>query len=66
MDTSVSLTATEALAIVSAVQLATTITDNSLIRVDAVVAARKIQESLGKDSTFFKHLELGWQIREGR
>jgi len=29
------------------------------------MAAKKIQESLGKDSEIFKFLELGWKIREG-
>lgn len=62
---SANLTPSEALALISAVQLATTITDLDLIQKDAVMAAKKIQESLGKDSEIFKFLELGWKIKEG-
>lgn len=60
-STSTTLTPSEALALISAVQLATTITDLDLIQKDAVMAAKKIQESLGKDSEIFKLLELGWE-----
>ena len=64
-NTSLNLTPTEALALISAVQLAATITDTELIQKDAVGAAKKIQESLGKDSEIFKFLELGWEKIEG-
>ena len=60
-STSTTLTPSEALALISAVQLATTITDIDLIQKDAVMAAKKIQESLGKDTEIFKLLELGWE-----
>jgi len=63
--TSLKLTPTEALALISSVQLASTITDTELIQKDAVIAAKKIQESLGKDSEIFKFLELGWKRIEG-
>ncbi|MEG5054557.1 MULTISPECIES: hypothetical protein [unclassified Microcoleus] len=64
-STSLNLTPTEALALISSVQLASTITDTELIQKDAVMAAKKIQESLGKDSEIFKFLELGWKRIEG-
>ena len=60
-STSITLTPSEAFALISAVQLATTITDLGLIRKDAVMVAKKMQESLGKDSEIFKLLELGWE-----
>ncbi|MEG4917501.1 hypothetical protein [Microcoleus sp. B7-D4] len=41
--TSLKLTPTEALALISSVQLASTITDTELIQKDAVIAAKKIQ-----------------------
>ena len=61
-DISINLTATEILALISAVQLAATIADADLIQKDAVEAAKKIQESLPKDSTIYNHLKVGWQV----
>lgn len=66
MDTLVDLTPTEALALVSAVQLAVTIANQDLIQKDAVRAAKRIQESLGKNSPLYNHLELGWQVLGGK
>ena len=64
-STSLNLTEIEAFAIISAVQLAGTVSDSPLIQVDAVVIAKKIQEMLEKNSELVKRLELGWRIREG-
>lgn len=63
-DSQVGLTETEALALIAAVQLAATVTVRDFILVDAVKAARKIQESLGKNTVLYNYIEVGWEILE--
>lgn len=63
-DSQVGLTETEALALIAAVQLAATITDRDLIRVDAVNAAKRLQKSLGKNTVLYNYIEVGWEILE--
>ena len=65
-NTSINLTETETLALISAVQLAATITNEDLIQKDAVQAAKRLQESLGKGSTIYNRLDVGWQVLEGK
>ena len=65
-NTSINLTETETLALISAVQLAATITNEDLIQKDAVQAAKRLQESLGKGSDIYNHLDVGWQVLEGK
>lgn len=64
MDSSINLTEREVIALVSAVQLATPKTKQSIIQVEAVTVAKRIQALLDKDSMVFRHLEQGWRKQE--
>lgn len=65
-DTTVGLTETEALALIAAVQLAVTMTDQILIQKDAVDAAKRIQESLAHNPTLYNYIDVGWEVLEGK
>jgi len=65
MQLSISLTEREVFALVTAVQLATPKTKQSIIQIDAVAAAKRVQSLLDKNSTLFRHLEQSWRKQEG-
>jgi hypothetical protein len=65
MELSISLTKREVFALVTAVQLATPKTKQSIVQIDAVVVAKRVQDLLDKDSMLFRHLEQSWRKQEG-
>jgi hypothetical protein len=65
MQLSINLTEREVFALVTAVQLATPKTKQSIIQIDAVAVAKRVQALLDKNSTLFRHLEQSWRKQEG-